>query len=133
MKWVILIVVVLAGYVRLAPSDPARWHRAVEGDADRIGEAALCDWPLWIWRRWIRWRGIGRALRFWRDLLQRAGDVYHTVRLLGLSRLHHSRDTSRRGGNLRAATIWAPGLWCQWQTGCRLAGRSAIAIAAGQR
>lgn len=41
MKWVILIVVVLAGYVRLAPSDPARWHRAVVGDADRISEGSV--------------------------------------------------------------------------------------------
>ena len=41
MKWVILVLVVLAGYIRLAPSDPARWHRAVEGTADRKGEGSV--------------------------------------------------------------------------------------------
>lgn len=36
MFWMIVIVVVVAvlGYIRLAPSDPARWHVAVVGDVD---------------------------------------------------------------------------------------------------
>ena len=38
MRWVVIAVLVLAalglGYIRLAPSEPARWHVAVPGDAD---------------------------------------------------------------------------------------------------
>lgn len=43
MKWLILILLVAMGYIRFAPSDPTRWHRPVEGQADR-------DWPSGVLR-----------------------------------------------------------------------------------
>ena len=34
--WIILIIIVLAaGYVRLAPTDPAKWHKALTFEKDR--------------------------------------------------------------------------------------------------
>lgn len=34
--WIVLaLAVVIAGYVRLAPSDPVRWHRMPEGEVSR--------------------------------------------------------------------------------------------------
>lgn len=44
MKWFLLPVLAVLGfalYVRLAPTDPARWHRPVEGQESRVFAAGV--------------------------------------------------------------------------------------------
>lgn len=72
MKWLIVLVVFVAGlmaYVRLAPSDPGRWHRPIEGSDDQDFEGGVLRLSL------LDIATIDRIAQNWRRTEVVAGSV----------------------------------------------------------